>query len=171
MAELISSNYSKATFPELLTFRFGMSKAEAKNLYKKGGQKPIFERYDRLDFISPPVDIPNAAETNLIFKKEKLIEVSQYFSVSGDDSSAFKHISKYRDLKDQLTAKYGPPESIEFMDDNYNNSELRLEGFKTKKGNYASIWRNVKGMDIFLVLGGDNLDIFLRLTYKQKSKS
>ena len=171
MPELISSNYSKETFPELLNFRFGMSKSEAKDLYQKRGQKPIFEKPSRLDFINPPVDIPGAAETNLIFKKDKLVEISQYFEVIGDDSSAFKHISKYRDLKDQLTAKYGAPQSIEFMDDKYNTSKLRLKGFKTKKGNYASMWRNVKEMDIFLVLGGDLFDTFLRLTYKLKSKS
>ena len=166
MAELISSNFSKETFPELFTFRFGMSKAEAKNLYKKTGKNPIFERKDRLDFIGPPIDLPATGETNLIFEKNALVEVSQYFEVLNDDPSAFKHIAKYRSLKDQLKAKYGSPESIEFMDDIYNNSNRRLEGFKIKKGNYASLWRKVKGMSIFLVLGGDHLDTYLRLTYK-----
>ena len=70
MAELISSNYSKETFPELFTFRFGMSRAEVKDLYKKSGQKPIFERADRLDFMGPPIDVPDTGETNLIFKKD-----------------------------------------------------------------------------------------------------
>lgn len=166
MSEQISSNYAEETFPELFNLRFGMTKAEAKELYQKRGQRPIFERPDHLDFMCPPVDVPDATETNLKFKDNKLVEVSQYFEVVDDDLSAFKHIAKYRDLKDQLSAKYGPPESIEFMDDSYNNSERRLEGFKSKKGNYASMWRNVKKMDIFLVLGGDNLDTFLRLTYK-----
>jgi len=166
MAELISSDYSKETFPELFTLRFGMSKAEAKEVYLKKGLRPIFERPDRLEFMNPPVDVPQAAETNLRFEKNKLAEVSQYFEVLNDDSSAFKHIAKYRNLKDQLGAKYGPPESLEFMDDTYNNSQQRLEGFKSKKGNYASLWRNVNKMDVFLVLGGDNLALFLRLTYK-----
>ena len=62
MTELISSDYSKETFPELFTFRFGMTKAEAKKLYKKSGQKPIFERADRLDFIGPPVEVPDTGE-------------------------------------------------------------------------------------------------------------
>jgi hypothetical protein len=100
-----------------------------------------------------------------------LVELSQYFEIDNDDASAFKHISKYRDLKDQLKAKYGPPESIEFMDDSCNNTNGRLEGFKTKKGNYASLWRDVEGISIFLVLGGDHLDTFLRLTYKSKADS
>jgi len=169
MAELISSTYSKETFPELFTFSFGMTKAVVKDLYKRKGLKPIFEGADRLDFIGPPIDVALSGETNLIFKKDALIELSQYFEIEDDDASAFKHIAKYRDLKDQLQAKYGPPEALEFMDDRYNNSNGRLEGFKTKKGNYASIWRNVKGMSIFLVLGGDHLDTFLRLTYKSKS--
>lgn len=169
MAELISSNYSKESFPELLTLGFGMSKAEVKDRYQRKGLKPIFERSNSLDFMGPPVDIPDAAETKLLFKKNLLVEVAQYFHVPGDDSSAFKHIAKYRDLKDQLTAKYGPTDSIEFMEDAYNNSELRLKGFKIKKGNYASIWRNVGGnMDVFLVLGGDQLDTLLRVTYKLK---
>jgi hypothetical protein len=169
MAELISSRYSKESFPELFTFRFGMTKKEVKNLYKKRGLKPIFEGADRMDFIGPPIDLSLTGETNLIFKKSILVELSQYFVIGDDDASAFKHISKYRDLKDQLKAKYGPPESIEFMDDTYNNSNGRLEGFKTKKGNYASMWRDVEGMSIFLVLGGDHLDTFLRLTYKSKT--
>ena len=143
----------------------------AKKLYKKSGQKPIFERADRLDFMGPPVEVPDTGETNLIFTKDTLVEVSQYFEIEDDDPSAFKHIAKYRDLKDRLKAKYGSPESIEFMDDNYNNSNSRLEGFKTKKGNYASLWRNVGGMSIFLVLGGDHLDTFLRLSYKSSSGS
>ena len=171
MAELISSSYSKETFPELFTFSFGMTKKEVKNLYKKRGLKPIFEGADRLDFIGPPIELALSAETNLIFKKNALVELSQYFEIEKDDASAFKHIAKYRDLKDQLKAKYGPPESIEFMDDSCNNSNGRLEGFKTKKGNYASLWRDVKGMSIFLVLGGDHLDTFLRLTYKSKADS
>ena len=116
--------------------------------------------------------MPDATEINLIFdKKGNLIEVTQYFDVTGDDSSAFKHIAKYRDLKDQLTAKYGAADSLEFMDDQYNTSERRAEGFKVKKGNYASMWRNVNSdMDVFLILGGDLLDILLRLTYKQKTE-
>lgn len=171
MPELISSSYSKESFPELLTFRFGMSKTDAKASYKKKGLKPIFEGTDRLDFIGPPVEVPSAAETNLVFKKNALIEIIQYFEVLDDDRSAFKHIAKYRDLKDQLTAKYGPPESIEFMDDENNTSEGRLEGFKSKKGNYASMWRGLKNMNVFLVLGGDHLTTFIRITYKAKSEA
>lgn len=167
MPELIASNYSKETFPELFTLRFGMTKAEVKSVCQKNGQKPIFERHNRLDYIYPPVEVPGATEFNALFDKEgRLVEVTQYFDVDGDDASAFKHIAKYRDLKDQLTAKYGVADSIEFMDDAYNNSERRAEGFKVKKGNYASLWRSVKDMDIFLVLGGDHLDILLRVTYK-----
>ena len=61
---------------------------------------------------------------------------------------------------------------IKFMDDKFNNSKSRLKGFKLKKGNYASIWRNINGMDVFLVLGGDGLlDTFIRLTYKLRSDS
>ena len=172
MPELITSNYSKETFPELLSFRFGMTKGEIKRLYRKTGQTPIYERPSRLDYISPPVEVPDATETNLIFdKKGKLLEVTQYFDVVGDDASAFKHIAKYRDLKDQLTAKYGAADSLEFMDDHYNTSDRRAEGFKVKKGNYASMWRNVNNdMDVFLILGGDLLDILLRLTYKLKTE-
>ncbi|HQO79189.1 MAG TPA: hypothetical protein PLG17_11845, partial [Thermodesulfobacteriota bacterium] len=157
MPELITSNYSKETFPELFTLRFGMTKAEVKTVYQKRGLKPIFERTKRLDFIYPPIDVPGATESNTIFDKDgHLIEVAQYFDVDGDDASAFKHIAKYRDLKDQLTAKYGTPECIEFMDDQYNNGERRAEGFKIKRGNYACLWRNVnRSMDVFLVLGGD----------------
>jgi hypothetical protein len=166
MAEIIRSNYSKETFPELFNLRFGMTKNEVKELYQKRSQRPIFERPDRLDFICPPVELPGSAETNLTFERNKLTEVCQYFEVVNDEPSAFKHIAKYRDLKDQLSAKYGTPESIEFMEDNYNNGDHRLEGFKSKKGNYASMWRNVRKMDVFLVLGGDNLAPFLRLTYK-----
>ena len=171
MPELISSNYSKETFPELLTFEFGMTKAGVKRLYQKSGQKPIFERKDRLDYISPPVAVPDATETNLIFDDwGGLAEVTQYFDVMGDDQSAFKHIAKYRDLKDQLSGKYGTSDSIEFMDDQYNNSDRRAEGFKVKKGNYASMWRDVHGeMDVLLVLGGDHLDMLLRLTYRLKA--
>jgi hypothetical protein len=170
MPELIKSNYSKETFPELLTFRFGMTKGEVKRHYKKTGQTPIYERPNRLDYIAPPVEVPDATEINLTFDKHgKLQEVTQYFDVVGDDASAFKHIAKYRDLKDQLTAKYGTADSLEFMDDDYNTSERRAEGFKVKKGNYASMWRNVnEEMDVFLILGGDLLDMLLRLTYKVK---
>ena len=168
MPELITSNYSKESFPELFTLSFGMTKTEVKILYQRKGLRPIFERSSRLDFIGPPVEVAQAAEINLIFDDEVLVEVTQYFEILGDDGSAFKHIAKYRDLKDQLKAKYGPPESLEFMDDAFNKSESRLEGFKRKKGNYASMWRNINGMDIFLVLGGDNLDTFLRVTYKTK---
>ena len=172
MPELITSNYSKETFPELLSLRFGMTKSEVKRLYQKTGQKPIYERPNRLDYISPPVEVPDATETNLVFdKKGKLLEITQYFDVIDDDFSAFKHIAKYRDLKDQLTAKYGTADSLEFMEDQYNTSERRAEGFKVKKGNYASMWRNVNGdMDVFLILGGDLLDILLRLTYKLKAE-
>ena len=171
MPELISSNYSKETFPELLTLSFGMTKTEVKLLYQKKGLRPLFERLDRLDFISPPVDVPQSAEINLLFKEDRLVEIFQYFEVVSDDSSAFAHIAKYRGLKDQLVAKYALPEALEFMDDKFNNSKNRLKGFKLKKGNYASIWRNVKGMDVFLVLGGDGLDTFIRLTYKHRPSS
>ena len=171
MPELISSNYSKETFPELFTLSFGMNKTEVKILYQKKGFRPIFERPNRLDFFSPPIEVPHAAEINLIFKDDQLVEIYQYFEVVSDDSSAFAHIARYRDLKDQLVAKYGLPEALEFMDDKFNNSKNRLKGFKLKKGNYASLWRNVKGMDVFLVLGGDGLDTFIRLTYKEKPKS
>ena len=171
MPELISSNYSKETFPELLTLSFGMTKTEVKIVYQKKGLRPLFERADRLDFISPPVDVPQAAEINLIFKDDWLVAIYQYFEVVKDDASAFEHIAKYRDLKDQLVAKYSLPEALEFMDDKFNNSKSRLKGFKLKKGNYASIWRNINGMDIFLVLGGDGLDTFIRLTYKLRSDS
>jgi len=172
MPELITSNYSKETFPELLSLRFDMTKAEVKQLYQKIGQKPIFERPNRLDYIYPPVEVPDATETNIIFDKNgNLVEVTQYFDVP-DDPAAFTHIAKYRDLKDQLTAKYGPAESLEFMDDEYNTSERRAEGFKVKKGNYASMWRNVNDtMDVFLILGGDHLDILLRLSYKKRTDS
>lgn len=173
MPELIASNYSRETFPELLTLRFGMTKEAVKRLFQRSGQKPIYERPNRLDFVHPPVEVPGAAETNLTFDKNgRLLEVTQYFDVEGDDASAFKHIAKYRDLKDQLTAKYGEPDSLEFMDDQYNTSELRAKGFKVKKGNYASMWRNVYSrMDVFLVLGGDQLDILLRLTYRSQTSS
>jgi hypothetical protein len=171
MSELIYSNYSKETFPELLTLSFGMTKTEVKIIYNKKSLRPLFERADRLDFISPPVDVPQAAEINLIFKDDWLVAIYQYFEVVKDDASAFAHIAKYRDLKDQLVAKYGLPEALEFMDDQFNNSKSRLKGFKLKKGNYASIWRNIKGMDVFLVLGGDGFDTFIRLTYKQRSDS
>ena len=57
------------------------------------------------------------------------------------------------------------------MDDKFNNNKSRLKGFKLKKGNYVSLWRNLNGMDVFLVLGGDGLDTFIRLTYKLRSDS
>ncbi len=173
MPELIDSNYSKETFPELLTLRFGMTKGEVKRLYQKMGQKPIFERPGRVDYICPPVEVPDATEINLAFdKKSRLVEVTQYFDAAGDDASAFKHIAKYRELKDQLAAKYGAADSLEFMDDHYNTSDRRAQGFKVKKGSYASMWRNVHGnMDVFLILGGDHLDILLRLVYKMRTDS
>jgi len=168
MSEPIFSNYAKESFPELFSLSFGMTKSEIKNLYQKKGLKPILERLDRLDFITPPVEVAQAAEINLFFYNGGLRKISQYFEIPKDDASAFNHIAKYRELKDQLTAKYGLPEVIEFMDDQFNNSKNRLKGFKLKKGSYAAIWRDVKGMDISLILGGDGLDTFLRLTYQKR---
>ena len=78
MAELISSSYSKETFPELFTFRFGMTKKEVKNLYKKKGLKPIFEGADRLDFIGPPIEVALSSETNLIFEKNSFVSDGIY---------------------------------------------------------------------------------------------
>ena len=64
MAELISSNYTKETFHEILTLSFGMTKTKVKIVYYKQGLRPLFERRARLGLISPPVAIPQAAEIN-----------------------------------------------------------------------------------------------------------
>jgi hypothetical protein len=149
-----------------LGFTFGMTKQKVKSLCSKNKLILSYSDNDSLVYSGSLTSISEIDKTFLIFYKNQLAKLVAALNVDTTDSSANHLLSTYNRIKNMLIEKYGPPKkSLEFMDDNYDNSDYRLVGLKTGEGVYSSTWE-LEDLSIYLRLGGDNFRVEFTLVYE-----
>ena len=134
----LGASKEKAENYIVLVVPLGAPRNEVEGIFSKAQVKQLFRDKLQTGYIEPAVKIRDGGMTLLVFHKDKLAKVGMVINVKSQRAEPY--VSRYGELKQALTQKYGKPKkSQEWIDKDY--LDHKLLALKTGKAHYFSTWQ------------------------------